>query len=64
MLILSRKVNEKIVIDNRIILTITQIKNGTVRIGIDAPADVRVDREEIHKRLQEFAEPQCVVVNR
>lgn len=63
-MVLSRKVNEKIIIDNCITITITQIKNGTVRIGIEAPADVRIDREEIHRRLQEFAEPKCVVVAR
>jgi len=60
MLVLSRKVNEQIVIDNRIIVTVTQIKGDKVRIGLSAPPDVRIDREEVHRRIQEFAEPEAV----
>jgi len=51
MLVLSRKVGESIVIDDRITVTITEISGHKVRIGISAPPVVRVDREEIHQRL-------------
>ena len=58
MLVLSRKIGEEIIIDGRIRVTVTGIKGDKARIGIDAPPDVRVDREEVHRRLCEFAEPE------
>ena len=50
MLVLSRTVNERIVIDGGIVITIVKVQGDKVRIGIDAPKDVRVDREEVAKR--------------
>jgi carbon storage regulator len=47
MLVLSRKVNEKIVIDGGIVVTVVKIEGGQVRIGIEAPSDVKVYREEL-----------------
>lgn len=47
MLVLSRKINEKIVIDGNIVVTVVKIDRNQVRIGIEAPGDVRVFREEI-----------------
>jgi carbon storage regulator len=47
MLVLSRKVNEKIVIDGGIVVTVVKIEGGQVRLGIDAPRHVRVFRQEI-----------------
>jgi carbon storage regulator len=47
MLVLSRKLNEKIVIDGGIVVTIVKIDRNQVRVGIEAPPDVRVFREEI-----------------
>jgi carbon storage regulator len=47
MLVLSRKLNEKIVIDGGIIVTVLKIDRNQIRLGIEAPADVRVLREEI-----------------
>ncbi len=47
MLVLSRKLNEKIVIDGGIVVTIVKIDRNQVRIGIEAPPDVPVFREEI-----------------
>jgi carbon storage regulator len=47
MLVLSRKINETIVIDERITLEILQIKGNQIRIGINAPAHVRVLRGEL-----------------
>jgi carbon storage regulator len=54
MLVLSRKVNEKIVIDGRIVVTVVKIEGGQVRLGIDAPGHIKVLREEI---LQKAAHP-------
>jgi carbon storage regulator len=47
MLVLSRKLNEKIVIDGGIVVTVVKIDRNQVRLGIEAPAQVRVFREEI-----------------
>ncbi len=56
MLVLTRKVGEEIIIDGRIRITVTQVKGDKVRIGITAPPEVRVDRQEIHERRREFNE--------
>ncbi len=50
MLVLTRRVGEEIVIDNDIRITVVAIKGDKVRIGIDAPPSVRVDRKEVHER--------------
>lgn len=47
MLILSRKVNEKIVIGENISVSIIEIRGDQVRIGVDAPKTVKVFRQEI-----------------
>ena len=47
MLVLSRKLNEKIVIDGGIVVTVVKIDRNQIRLGIDAPSNVRVFREEI-----------------
>ncbi len=50
MLVLSRKLNEKIVIDGGIVVTVVKIDRNQVRLGIEAPDHVRVLREEIAGR--------------
>jgi carbon storage regulator len=50
MLVLSRKLNEKIVIDGGIVVTVVKIEGGQVRLGIEAPKHVKVYREEILKK--------------
>lgn len=57
MLVLSRKLGEEIVIGDGIRVIVTAIERNKVRIGVVAPPDVRVDREEVYRRLQEFAAP-------
>ncbi len=64
MLVLTRKIGEEIIIDGCIRVTITAIKGDKVRIGVTAPPEIRVDREEVHQRLHEFAEPELVAVAR
>jgi carbon storage regulator len=50
MLVLSRRVGEEIVIDGSIRVVIVAVQGNKVRIGVQAPADVPVDRLEIHAR--------------
>ena len=53
MLVLTRRQGESIVIGNGIKLTVVSVGPGRVKIGIVAPPDVRIDREEIHARIQQ-----------
>ena len=52
MLILTRQIGESIMIGDDVIITVLGIRGGQVRIGIDAPGDVPVHREEIYDRIQ------------
>jgi carbon storage regulator len=56
MLVLTRQIGQEIIIGDNIRVTITSIKGDKVRVGITAPPSVRVDREEVHRRIHEFAE--------
>jgi carbon storage regulator len=51
MLILTRRVGEKLVIGENVTVTVLGVKGNQVRIGIDAPRDVMVNREEIYQRI-------------
>ncbi|HCU05844.1 MAG TPA: carbon storage regulator [Coxiellaceae bacterium] len=54
MLILSRRLGESLIIgDQAVTVTILSIKGNQVRIGIEAPKHIVVNREEIHKRIQD-----------
>jgi len=52
MLILSRKINECIVIDSRIIVKVVRVEGQIVKLGIQAPSDVPVHRQEIYDEIQ------------
>ncbi len=64
MLVLSRKKNESIVIDENIIITVVEIRGDKVRLGIQAPREVPIHRQEIFEslikrgHLEEMAPPQ------
>jgi len=50
MLVLSRRVGERIVIDGDIHIKVILVQGNRVRIGIDAPPQIRVDRQEVYER--------------
>jgi carbon storage regulator len=53
MLILSRKVNEKIMIGDDISVSVIEIRGDQVRIGVDAPKKVKVFRQEVYDAIKE-----------
>lgn len=52
MLVLSRKKDEKILIGDSITLMVIEIRGDKVRLGIDAPRDVTVHREEVYEAIK------------
>jgi len=52
MLILSRKPGESIVIDGRIIIKIMRLEGEVVKLGIEAPIDIPVHRQEVYDEIQ------------
>lgn len=52
MLILSRKVNESIVVDGRILIKVVRVEGEVVKLGIEAPLDVPVHRQEIYEEIK------------
>ena len=51
MLILSRRVGEKLIIGENVTVTVLSVSGNQVRLGIDAPRDVKVNREEVYQRI-------------
>lgn len=53
MLVLTRKLGESIAIDDNIKITVVQIKGKQVRLGIQAPSDTKIHREEVYIAIQD-----------
>ncbi len=53
MLVLTRKIGESIAIDDHIKIRVVQIKGKQVRLGIEAPKDTKIHREEVYLSIQE-----------
>jgi carbon storage regulator len=57
MLVLTRKIGEEIVIDGDIRITVVEVANGRVKLGIAAPKHVRVDRSEVREQREKADAP-------
>ncbi|OMH28373.1 carbon storage regulator CsrA [Motiliproteus sp. MSK22-1] len=56
MLILTRRVGETLMVGDDVTVTVLGVKGNQVRIGVNAPKDVSVHREEIYQRIQKEKE--------
>lgn len=64
MLILTRRVGEKLIIGEDVTVTILSLKGNQIRIGIDAPREIKVHREEVYERIRKERETLSVVSSR
>ena len=53
MLVLSRKKGQRIIIGNHIEVTVVEIRSDRVRLGVRAPVEVPIHREEVQRRIEE-----------
>ncbi|HET6881618.1 MAG TPA: carbon storage regulator [Pirellulales bacterium] len=57
MLVLNRKVGERLVIGPNIVVTVLDVRGNVVKLGCEAPLDVPVHREEVLQRMTKVAAP-------
>jgi carbon storage regulator len=63
MLVLSRKRDERIIIGDNIVITIVDVRGDKVRIGIEAPPEIPVNRQEVADAMKRAAEAQAIRPN-
>ncbi len=52
MLVLSRKQNESIIINDNIVVTVVEVRGDKVRLGIEAPKEIAVHRQEVYEAIK------------
>ena len=52
MLVLSRKLNQSIVINDKVVVTVLRVRGDNVLLGIDAPLEIPVHRQEVYEKMQ------------
>ena len=60
MLVLSRKMNEEVVIGENIRVQVLEVRGGRVKLGFTAPPEVRICRDELHRVFDEEHDPRGV----
>ncbi len=56
MLVLSRKKNESIIIDEKIVITVIEVRGDKVRLGIQAPREIPIHRSEVYEALMQLSD--------
>ena len=64
MLILTRRVGEMLMIGDEVTVTVLGVKGNQIRIGVDAPKEVAVHREEIYQRIHQEVEQTGSTISR
>ena len=53
MLVITRKIGETILINGKVVITVVSIRGRQVRIGFNAPREIRIQREEVYQKIKE-----------
>lgn len=61
MLILTRRVGETVMIGNNVAVTVLGVKGNQVRVGVNAPKEIAVHREEIYERIKRETQDRAVL---
>ena len=57
MLVLTRKLGERVVIGNEVVVTVVEVRGERVKLGFEGPPEVPIHREEIHRKIENSRSP-------